>query len=200
MRLRLLGCAMAGGLGLLASTAFGSDAAQQRGKHMASWETSATWRRYKAYWGEIPTAKSPTSLKALATGIEKLGLERLFPSSPELAENLHASLTDRVDARSEIVSRFIWRGDKRVGEKRLPHHPEDDLGPSVQMLVHDTGALRGLRALKATDPWIEGTLAPAVERGCQIVESQLASGGDEAAARAALQSARALLAEGKTGH
>jgi hypothetical protein len=174
-------------------------ASSKKGDPM-SWKNSTIWSKYKAFWKEIPEAKSPTKLKALSEAAAGLSLTSVFLGSAELTTNLHASLSDRVEARSQILNRSFWKGDKPIGEKRFPYDPSEELARSVQMLVHDADALRGLRELKVMDPWVNEVLAPAVERGCQIVEAQLASGGDQAEARAAVGNARALLAESSAGH
>jgi hypothetical protein len=198
MRLTLLG-----GLVLACcvqtSAARAADGSRQKGEPMATWQTSADWRHYKAYWNEIPQSASPAGLEAISKELAKLNLDRVFPN-PELVTSLSASLDDRVTARSEILDRSIWRDDKRVGEKRFPYDRSAELAASVRMLDHDTGALRGLRKLQITDPWVSEVLVPAVERGCGIVESQLTAGEKQPEAQTALENARAVLAKEHKGH
>jgi len=226
MRLTVPLVALAVGFVLRPTLALSTDVAAQKGAPMAGWKTSATWRKYKAFWGAVPTLKTPTSLRQAQQGAAALKLTEVFPDSPEVTANLKAALDDRLAAQAELLDRSLWKGDKRVGEKRVPYDPTVTLGHSVQLLGHDAGALRGLRRLQIPDPWIAEVLVPAVEGGCQSVETRIAAverwpearakgwggGGAEtpldpeaqaliADARSAVQSARSVLAvEPDAGH
>ncbi len=164
---------------------------------------SPVWRRYEAAFVKVAGIESLDRLEKLedqAANLEPV-LPEVFPDDPDLARSLTAVLRDRLLARRKMLqtprgrlSRPDWKADVTI---------------SVERLDHAAGALRGLRALGAPDPWVDEKLAPVVERCLLAVDAALESLGKQspgdpdtpplaARARAAMAAARRLLGDGRS--
>lgn len=150
--------------------------------------TSLTWKNYKRLWEELPLSKSPTDLKSAMSKVGRLRLESLFDQS--LADPLRAALEMRGVARHERLKVSLWKGDKRVGEKRYRHDPERERQRLHEELRCLLAVLSGLVGVEFDDPWVHEVLVPAVEVRCQGPEEREVPTDAETVLR---QEARALL-------
>lgn len=136
---------------------------------MQAWETTAAWGRFKAVFDEAARATSLSWLGKLEAGAARVApeLPRLLPGEPDAAGPLAAALRDRLADR---------RRGLEVPRGRLPRPDwHADAVRGVERLDHAAAALRALRARGGGDPWIEGSLAPAVAHDRAVLEAALAS-------------------------
>jgi len=132
---------------------------------MNNWQTSAAWRKYKAAYTLARVTKSVRVLAKLERELDssRAALERAFARRPEIASELWDALSARIEDSADALR-------KRLG-KRLPHWRRD-LEKSLEALVHESNALRGLRELGAQDSWIDNELGPSVKSLCEGTSHQ----------------------------
>jgi hypothetical protein len=121
-------------------------------RRMPRWDKSEVWKQYKRYYTKIGEAKTVPAVEALSDEISRwdAGLARLLPEHPVLVEDLRGVLQERIRKRLRVLQVSRGRMPRRDLLKELPL--------SLKRLRREYGALKGLRALEGSEPWIEQTL------------------------------------------
>jgi hypothetical protein len=154
-------------------------------------DESRVFDEYKRHHDAIDRADSVARLEALADRIDdwQPSIARAFPA--DLAKDLGALLDEKVKARLRALQ-------KPRGRAPRPDWSAE-LASFLRRLSVEDRSLQGLRRHGLDDPWIEGTLRPAVERSIAIVESRIEHVAREEPGSPLLDDARKAVERARAG-
>ncbi len=138
---------------------------------MRGFTSTKAWADYKRDYTSIDEADTTARLEALEDKIlDRTGaLAEALSDHPDLARTLGELLNERIKSRHRALQKTNRHG----------RSPRPDWSAELQRFVRrldaEDRALAGLSAVAAGDPFLEGTLKPAVERSIAVVESRMAS-------------------------
>jgi hypothetical protein len=140
-------------LALACQPAWGAE--RQAEVTMNDWQKSAAWRKYKTAYGKACTSNSLRVLTRLEhdLGVNEAAFDRTMAGHPKLASELWSALSARI--------RDGLDGLRNPPGKRTPRW-NDFLVKTLNVFLHESNALRELRAIGAKDPWVDDELANSV--------------------------------------